>query len=80
MPAMTTSEATEQLQKAVHQKVNSLRVTHPEYKAQPCACKLWADKPWIFLLVSSPKVLNEARKHQRNEVLLGWYKHMEECK
>lgn len=70
----------EALQLAVYHKVCEMRDTHPAYKAKPCACGLWSDRPWIYLLVSSPKVLNESRKMERDRVIMKWAEHMEVCK
>lgn len=70
----------EALQLAVYHRVCELKSTHPEYQAKPCACGLWSDKPWIYLLVSTPRVLSEGRKRERDKVVLEWAEHMEKCK
>lgn len=76
---MPMTEAITKLQHAVAAKVHDLRLEWPEYRPTPCKCKLWADGPWLYLLVSSPRVLNEAGKKERDRVIMEWNKHMLEC-
>ena len=77
MSTLTPSEA---LQLAVHHKVSELKSKWPCYNPQGCACGLWTDSPWLYLLVSNPKRLSEEGKKERDRVVMEWAEHMEGCK
>lgn len=74
---MEDKDVTERLRKAVEEKAGQLK--QRGYAPRPCACGMWADRPWIYLLVSNAKPLDSAGKKQRDRIVLGWERHMEEC-
>lgn len=69
---------TERLKEAVRYKAEWLKEKGLPVKG--CKCGMWRENPWILLLISSGKKLDEEGKKTLEEIVMAWQEHMNTCK